>query len=345
MEESSKKKKISKKWIILLSMAIFLLVIGIIIYSLQFTIFKFSYENGNENIAKKVYSINKNNTKLRQQTDEMFSEKFDDYISKYKNDEITYEEIKEYINKFIEYKDCSNKLEEVKAQKEKYEKAEQYYEQKNYKEALPIYIELANSDYANLVGKLTDTKSKLKQDVLEQVNKLKQDTNYSEAINIMEETKKFYSDDRDFLDLLTEVKKLQQTKESEEKERKKVEEIKSAIKIIKIWTDRPNSAGGVDLYINWENLSDKTIKYVYFTVSPYNSVNDTVRCTIRNYSSFTAQDDGPYSKGQGMKGTRYCWENAWYNYSIKGAKLENVRILYMDGTSVDISEKYTNYIQ
>ena len=64
---------------------------------------------------------------------------------------------------------------------------------------------------------------------MEQVNKLKQDTNYSEAINIMEETKKFYSDDRDFLDLLTEVKKLQQTKESEEKERKKVEEIKSAI--------------------------------------------------------------------------------------------------------------------
>ena len=116
-------------------------------------------------------------------------------------------------------------------------------------------------------------------------------------------------------------------------------------KKIKIWTDRPNSAGGVDLYINWENLSDKTIKYVYFTVSPYNSVNDTVRCTIRNYSSFTAQDDGPYSKGQGMKGTRYCWENAWYNYSIKGAKLENVRILYMDGTSVDIPEKYTNYIQ
>ncbi len=56
---------------------------------------------------------------------------------------------------------------------------------------------------------------------MEQVNKLKQDTNYSEAINIMEETKKFYSDDRDFLDLLTEVKKLQQTKESEEKERKK----------------------------------------------------------------------------------------------------------------------------
>lgn len=67
MEESSKRKKISKKWIILLSVVIFLLVIGIIIYSLQFTLFKFSYENGNESIAKKVYSINKNNSKLRQQ--------------------------------------------------------------------------------------------------------------------------------------------------------------------------------------------------------------------------------------------------------------------------------------
>ena len=52
MEESSKKKKISKKLIILLSLSIFLLVIGIIIYSLQFKIFKFSYENGNEYIAK-----------------------------------------------------------------------------------------------------------------------------------------------------------------------------------------------------------------------------------------------------------------------------------------------------
>lgn len=343
MEKGSKRKV--KKCIIGLSVIILVLVIGIIIYSLQFTIFEKLYENGNENAAKKVYSINKSNIKLRQQTDEMFSEKFNKYISKYKNDEITYEEAKECINKFIEYKDYSNKLEDVKAQKEKYERAEQYFEHKDYKDALPIYIELANSDYANLEGKLTDTKNKLKQDVLEQVNKLKQEKNYIEAINIMEETKKFYSDDRDFLDLLSEVKKLQQTKQSEEKERKKVEEIKSSIKIIKIWADRPNSAGGVDLYINWENLSDKIIKYVYFTVSPYNSVNDIVKCTIRNYSSFTAQDDGPYSKGQGLKGTRYYWENAWYNYSIKGVKLENVKILYMDGTSLDISEKYINYIQ
>ena len=53
MEEGSKRKKISKKWLILLSVAILLLVIGIIIYSIQFTIFKFSYENGNESIAKR----------------------------------------------------------------------------------------------------------------------------------------------------------------------------------------------------------------------------------------------------------------------------------------------------
>lgn len=344
MEKYLKNKKICKKWLILLSI-VFLLVVVIIIYNLQFKIFKLLYESGNQNIAKQVFSINRGNIKFRHQIEKMFSDNFDEYISKYKNNEITYEELKEYINKFSEYKDYNNKLEEVKTQKEKYELGEQYFEQKNYKNALPIYIELANDNYANSSEKLIETKNKLKEEVLEQVGKLKQEENYSEVINIMEEIKKFYSNDKDFLNLLSEVKKLQQTKESEEKERKTLEEIKSSIRIIKIWTDRPNSAGGVDLYINWENLSDKTIKYVYFTVSPYNSVNDTVKCTIRKYSSFTAQDEGPYSKGQGLKGTKYFWENAWYNYSIKGVNLESVRILYMDGTSLDIPEKYINYIQ
>ena len=129
------------------------------------------------------------------------------------------------------------------------------------------------------------------------------------------------------------------------KEKQEIEQIKSSIKVTKIWASTPNSAGGVDLYINWKNLSDKIIKYAYFTVIPYNSVNDIVNCTIRHYSRFNAQDEGPYSKGQGTKGTEYYWENAWYNYSIKSVKLESVRIIYMDGTSLDIPEKYIDYIK
>ena len=145
--------------------------------------------------------------------------------------------------------------------------------------------------------------------------------------------------------MLSEVQQLKQSQEDTEKEKQEIEQIKSSIKVTKIWASTPNSAGGVDLYINWKNLSDKIIKYAYFTVIPYNSVNDIVNCTIRHYSRFNAQDEGPYSKGQGTKGTEYYWENAWYNYSIKSVKLESVRIIYMDGTSLDIPEKYIDYIK
>ena len=89
--------------------------------------------------------------------------------------------------------------------------------------------------------------------------------------------------------------------ETQAKENEMIENIKNSIKVTRVWTAKPNSAGGVDLYINWKNLSDKVIKYVYFTVEPYNSVNDTVTCTIRRYSEFTAQDDGPFKKGAGNK--------------------------------------------
>ena len=182
--------------------------------------------------------------------------------------------------------------------------------------------------------------------ILEQVNKLKGENNYSEAIKVIEEIKDFYKEDEEISKLLSEISKLKQNKEKEEKEKQKVEEIKSSIKVTRVWTATPNSAGGVDLYINWKNLSDKVIKYAYFTVVPYNSVNDIVTCTIRDYADFQAQaDNGPYNKGQGTNGTGYYWENAWYNHSIKGAKLKSVRIIYMDGTSLDIPEKYIEYIK
>ena len=338
------KLKENKKWIILLSIVSIIIIIGIIIYNLQFTIFKCLYESDN-NIANQIYSLNKDNTEFKNSVDKMFSEKLEDFISKYKNNEITYEQLEEAANKFTKYKECSNELEKVKSQKEKYDQAEKSFEQKEYKTALQIYVELNDNGYADLSEKIADTREKLKQSIIEQVEKLKQENNYSEAIKIIEDVKEYYNDDKEILDLSSEMEKLQKNKENEEKEKQKVEEIKSSIKVTKIWTSSPNSAGGVDLYINWKNVSNKVIKYAYFTVVPYNSVNDIVNCTIRHYSSFTAQDEGPYSKGQGTSGTGYYWENAWYNYSIKSVKLESVSIMYMDGTSLDIPEKYIDYIK
>jgi hypothetical protein len=51
---------------------------------------------------------------------------------------------------------------------------------------------------------------------------------------------------------------------------------KDAVKIIKYYTTESNSANGVSCNIIWKAISPKTIKYVHFTVVPYNDVGDAV---------------------------------------------------------------------
>ena len=45
-------------------------------------------------------------------------------------------------------------------------------------------------------------------------------------------------------------------------------------------TYKPNSAGGVDVRIQFWNNSQQTIKYVYFDVTPYNRVGDKTRSEV-----------------------------------------------------------------
>ena len=40
------------------------------------------------------------------------------------------------------------------------------------------------------------------------------------------------------------------------------------------WKPGPNCAGGVSVQIIFQNDTQKTIKYVYFDVVPYNAVKD-----------------------------------------------------------------------
>lgn len=141
-----------------------------------------------------------------------------------------------------------------------------------------------------------------------------------------------------------EQKEAERKKAEEERENERINKYKSAIRVSRVRTSRPNSAGGVDLYISWKNLSDKVIKYAYFTVVPYNAVDDIMTCDIRRYSDFTGQETGPFYKGQGNTGSTY-WENAWYNYTITKAILKKVEIKYMDGTSLEIPTSYIDYIQ
>lgn len=127
-------------------------------------------------------------------------------------------------------------------------------------------------------------------------------------------------------------------------ERSKVDKARSIIRVSKVYTENPNSAGGVNFNVIWQNTSDKVIKYCRFTVVPYNAVNDIVACTIRRESEYTGKVTGPVNPGQ-WNGEGTVWENAWYNNTIIKAKLTGIRIDYMDGTSEKLSGEDVKYVQ
>ena len=99
----------------------------------------------------------------------------------------------------------------------------------------------------------------------------------------------------------------------------------------------PDSAGGVDIKIGFQNLSKQNIKYVKFGVLPYNAVGDVVASeiggktlAILNFTGPLPYDEYKYSR----------WENVWYNNSIRCIEIVKVDISYMDGseTSFENSE-------
>ena len=105
---------------------------------------------------------------------------------------------------------------------------------------------------------------------------------------------------------------------------------------LKIWLLRPlspNSVGGVNVEAMFKNQSDKAIKYLRITVTPYNAVMDPVSCQITGKSTARLQDVGPWVSG----GVDYgLWETVWYNSTIKYISLDSIEIEYMDGTIVRI---------
>ncbi len=133
-------------------------------------------------------------------------------------------------------------------------------------------------------------------------------------------------------------------KQKELAARSNIDKARSIIRVSKVYTDNPNSANGVNFHIVWQNTSNKVVKYCYFTVVPYNSVDDVVACTIRRESEFTGKVTGPINPGQ-WKGESTYWDSAWYNNTIVRAELKRIQIDYTDGTSEKLSGEDIKYVQ
>ncbi|MBR6656029.1 MAG: hypothetical protein IKL20_05435 [Alistipes sp.] len=106
------------------------------------------------------------------------------------------------------------------------------------------------------------------------------------------------------------------------------------ISITEAGLSSPNSAGGCDYYFCYQNKSKKAIKYLYWTGTVYNAVNDPAYCDIRRTATYKGKDTGPVGYGESGGGG---WDCVVYNYSADTMKLSNIRIVYMDGSSTSIA--------
>jgi hypothetical protein len=109
------------------------------------------------------------------------------------------------------------------------------------------------------------------------------------------------------------------------------EAIVTSLQIVKVKTEEPNSAGGVDCNIVCKNTSDKTVKYIRFSVAPFNAVNDMVASEIGNKTYVKLELTGPIKPGE-TSGRDTLWETVWYNSTISHMQITGIEIEYMDGT-------------
>ena len=100
--------------------------------------------------------------------------------------------------------------------------------------------------------------------------------------------------------------------------------------IVGMVSGRPNSVGGVDIYIAPRITTPKTIKYIYFEVEPYNAVGDIQHSEVGWTSTKSMQVTGPISWGD--KPSKWSWDTVWYNHSIHCIELLTVVVEYMDGS-------------
>jgi len=131
---------------------------------------------------------------------------------------------------------------------------------------------------------------------------------------------------------------------AEEELRIATEEARSIIRVRRLWHSRPNFVGGVDVYIHFTNNSEKTIKYIDFSIQFRNNVGDIVRCDIRNSSHLDYRATGPFESGKGINGTTPEWES-FYNHTVRSVELRSLRIEYMDGTTKTLSTRQLELVQ
>lgn len=104
---------------------------------------------------------------------------------------------------------------------------------------------------------------------------------------------------------------------------------KPAIKILSV-NFESNYVGGIDTYINFQNISDKQIAYVVFDMKYFDRMGYPARCQIRGTSNMNLQYTGPLNAGA-TSGKQY-WDAVIYDSSVAAVMPKSATITFADNT-------------
>ena len=123
-----------------------------------------------------------------------------------------------------------------------------------------------------------------------------------------------------------------------------IDAARSIIRVTKLEVSDQDSVGGVRVYFNFINNSDKVINYVNFGFTFYNAVGDMVKCEIERDAINRCYKTGPYAKGEGLQDYSWSW-GKYYNGDIASVVLKSLSVEYADGTSVTLTAEQIGYVQ
>lgn len=101
----------------------------------------------------------------------------------------------------------------------------------------------------------------------------------------------------------------------------------------------------IEIYFDFINENEKTVKYVRLGVRFKNAVGDVMK--VKNYDYAALEDIGPYAKGEGSVGSTDCWtyySSAVDVYNIASYELIYLEFEYTDGTKSTISENAIKFV-
>ncbi len=88
-------------------------------------------------------------------------------------------------------------------------------------------------------------------------------------------------------------------------------------------------AKSVNVQVLFDYYGPTTIKYMWFTVAPYNDNGQKLKCNAKGHSNYTFEIMGPFRNSNITNDV--SWDEIWKNANISCVKLAKLKVEYVDG--------------